>query len=122
MPIRVTVLIRRRADLTREQFLHHWTTKHVAIFSNVKKVQEKVIRYNQFHILKPESNQLATAGFPMADFDAAAEFIVEHLDDLIEVLKDEEYCQTVTADEPNFLDHSSIQVLVGEDHIQYEKA
>ncbi|KAJ6576411.1 EthD domain-containing protein [Mycena vulgaris] len=121
MPIRVTVLIRRRPDLTQEQFLQHWTTEHVQIFSNVKKVQEKVIRYNQFHILKPESDQLAAAGFPVPKYDAAAEFIVEKLDDLMELLQDQEYQQKVTADESNFLDHSSIQVLVGEDHIQYEK-
>ncbi|KAJ3899835.1 EthD domain-containing protein [Lentinula edodes] len=121
MVIRITILIRRKEDLTKEKFLEHWTKEHVKIFSNVKKVQEKVIRYNQFHILKPESDKLSAAGFPVLDFDAAAEFFVAKLDDLMELLRDEEYQQKVTADESNFLDHSSIQVLVGEDHIQYEK-
>ncbi|KAJ7040311.1 hypothetical protein C8F04DRAFT_1083160 [Mycena alexandri] len=121
MSIRVSVLIRRRTDLTQEQFLQYWTTNHVQIFSNVKKVQEKIIRYNQFLILEPESDQLAAVGFPILQYDAAAEFFVERLDDLMELLQDQEFKEKVTADESNFLDHSSIQVLVGEDRVQYER-
>ncbi|KAF9465133.1 hypothetical protein BDZ94DRAFT_1254596 [Collybia nuda] len=121
MTIRVTVLMRRRPDITREEFLKLWTSEHARIFASVKKVQEKIIRYSQYCILTPESERLAAAGLPVPEYDGAAEYHAESLDDIMEMLGDKEYQERVLSDEAKFLDRTSFQVLVGEEKVQHER-
>ncbi|KIM35575.1 hypothetical protein M413DRAFT_32431 [Hebeloma cylindrosporum] len=121
MSIRVTCLIKRRPDLTHEQFSEHWGKKHAEIFTSLKAVKTNIVRYNQFHVLEPQSKASAAAGLPIADFDGAAEFWVESLQDLFALFGDEEYLKKAVPDEANFLDRSSVQILVGEDQTKWVK-
>ncbi|THG98646.1 hypothetical protein EW026_g3585 [Hermanssonia centrifuga] len=121
MAIRVTCLIKRRPDMTQEQFSEHWGKNHARIFTSLKAVKENLVRYNQFHVLESPSSQLAAIGLPIAPYDGAAEFWVDKIEDLLALFGDEEYQQTAIPDEANFLDRSVVQVLVGEDQLKYEK-
>ncbi|KDR82193.1 hypothetical protein GALMADRAFT_58684, partial [Galerina marginata CBS 339.88] len=122
MTIRVTCLIKRRPDLTHEQFSEHWSKKHGEIFTSLKAVKTNIVRYNQFHVLEPQSRALAEAGLPIAEFDGAAEFWVDKLEDLLALFGDGEYLKNAVPDEANFLDRSSVQLLVGEDQTKWERA
>ncbi|CAL1696218.1 unnamed protein product [Somion occarium] len=119
MAIRVVFLIKRRPDLTHEQFSEHWSKNHGRIFTSLKIVKENIIRYNQFHILEQPSEELVKIGLPVAPYDGAAEFTVEKLEDLLALFGDEAYQKNAFPDEDNFLDRNSVQVLVGEDHIKW---
>ena len=88
------------------------STNHGRLFTSVKAVQTNMIRYSQvrapsgvslrdsysasriifqFHVLPAPSAALAAAGMPIAQFDGAAEFWVEKMEDLLAVFSDEEY-------------------------------
>ncbi|CAL1696219.1 unnamed protein product [Somion occarium] len=119
MAIRVVCLIKRRPDLTQEQFSEHWSKNHGRIFTSLKAVKENIIRYNQFHVLEQPSQELAKIGLPVAPYDGAAEFTIEKIEDLLALFGDEEYQKNAIPDEGNFLDRNIVQVLVGEDHVKW---
>ncbi|KAK7694261.1 hypothetical protein QCA50_001441 [Cerrena zonata] len=121
MTIRVTCLIRRQPHLTREEFSERWGKNHAAIFTSLKAVKENLVKYNQFHVLDGPSKELEAIGLPLAPYDGAAEFEVEKLSDLLALFGDEEYLQKAVPDEPNFLDRTSVQVLVGENQTKWQK-
>ncbi|KAF9455456.1 EthD domain-containing protein [Collybia nuda] len=121
MTIRVICLLRRLPGTTHQQFSDHWGKNHAKIFANLKAVKENIVRYNQFHVLPSHSKTLASIGLTVASFDGAAEFYVEKMEDLLAVFGDTEYQQHAIPDEQNFLDRSSVEILVGEDQIKYQK-
>ncbi|KAJ3558502.1 hypothetical protein NM688_g888 [Phlebia brevispora] len=117
MAIRITALVKRRPGMTREEFREHWSNNHARLFTSLKVMQENI-----FHLLSPSSDALEKAGFNIAPYDGAAELWVEKLEDLLAVFGDEDYHKIVVPDEVNFLDRDSIQIMVGEDQVKYEKA
>ncbi|KAF7793158.1 hypothetical protein EIP86_004267 [Pleurotus ostreatoroseus] len=115
-------MFKRRPGMTREEFREYWGTNHARIFTSVNAVKEKIVRYNQFHMLGPQTDALAAAGLPIAPFDGAAEFWVEKVEDLLAVFGDEEFIKTAVPDEVNFMDRNSVQLLVGDDQVKHFKS
>ncbi|THG94670.1 hypothetical protein EW026_g6848 [Hermanssonia centrifuga] len=118
MVIRVIALMKRRPDITLEDFKEHWGTRNAGILTSIQAVREKVVRYNQFHVLTPPSDVLASAGVTIAPYDGMAEMWVDKID-LLELFR-----RGVPKDEANFLPENweSMIALVGEDQPKYESA
>ncbi|TFK39574.1 EthD domain-containing protein [Crucibulum laeve] len=121
MPIRVIGLVKRRPDLTHEQFIDYWSNKHGPLFKSFEIVKQKVILYSQFHVLTPQSNQLAALGVTVPDFDGTSEFIVENIEDFLAILSDPEYLEKGVPDEEHFLDRNATQVLIGDYQVKISK-
>ncbi|CAL1708483.1 unnamed protein product [Somion occarium] len=121
MAIRVSCLLKKRPEMTLEQFSAYWNG-HGNLFTSQKATKDNVIRYNQFRLAPQHSEKLAAAGFPIAPYDGIADVYVDKLEDLFALFADEDVKKNVLPDEANFLDKSQIQaVLVGENNIKWEK-
>ncbi|THG98645.1 hypothetical protein EW026_g3584 [Hermanssonia centrifuga] len=118
MAIRIIGLIKRRPDITLEEFKERWGTRHAGILVSTRAVREKIVRYSQ------PSEALAAAGVPIAPYDGMAEMWVDKIEDLLELFQDEEFQKNVLPDEANFLpeNRENMLVLVGEDQPKYERA
>ncbi|CAL1708482.1 unnamed protein product [Somion occarium] len=121
MAIRVSCFLKKRPDMTLEQFSEHWNG-HGNLFTSQKAMKDNVVRYNQFHLAPQHSETLAAAGFPIAPYDGVADVYVDKIEDVFAIFADEDVQKNVFADEVNFLDKSQIQaILVGEDNVKWEK-
>jgi hypothetical protein len=103
-------LLKRRTDLTRDAFAHHWATVHVDVLVN--KARHK--HYNKRYV---QNRFLLVDGFDDESIDGAAQMIPQSA----EVLRygfqeDPLYRQFVRPDELLFLDVPFCQVLYCERH------
>ncbi|KAI0167462.1 EthD domain-containing protein [Pestalotiopsis sp. NC0098] len=101
--------LKRRPDLTPEQFYTHWETVHGPL---VKPWAQKhgIVGYTQVHCqpalnagaapIGPEANAVS----PLADFDGCALFEVKSFEQMANAFKDEYYLTVIAGDEKNFID------------------
>ncbi|KAG7421647.1 hypothetical protein Forpe1208_v001907 [Fusarium oxysporum f. sp. rapae] len=102
--VRITFLLRKRDDVTHEQF-HNWSEEHPKIWLSVPIVKEKLVRYSQFHA--DEKLGLSATRLPLvAPFDGA-------------VTIDPEYNRIVVPDEEKFLKRAEAVPIVGWDEVKF---
>lgn len=65
--------------------LRSWSVEHPKVWLSVKAVQEKIIKYSQFHIDRAYSDELAKSGLPMAEYDGGAEMWANSKEELMSV-------------------------------------
>ncbi|PSN68072.1 hypothetical protein BS50DRAFT_633704 [Corynespora cassiicola Philippines] len=118
MPTRITILVKKLDTVSVEHFHDYWSKKHPAIFLSVPSAQKLLIKYSQFHISRSLTTSLRTAAHaPVleSEFDGAAEFWVESLDDFGAIFSDPVYLEKVVADENTFIERAMSMILVGEE-------
>ncbi|KAH7311289.1 hypothetical protein B0I35DRAFT_481274 [Stachybotrys elegans] len=82
--VRITILVRKLDNISYEEFHDYWSKKHPDIWLSVPIVQEKIIKYSQFH----GDNSLRAAygsHVPFASYDGAAEMWAASVEDLLEL-------------------------------------
>jgi uncharacterized protein (TIGR02118 family) len=72
--LKISVLLTRRPDLTREEFDAYWTEKHTPLLAAMPATQEVVRRYVQLH-----STDDTVDGIPTAPYDGIAEVWVDDI-------------------------------------------
>ncbi|KAI1268324.1 EthD domain-containing protein [Xylariaceae sp. FL1019] len=100
--------IKRKPELTVEQFYDHWANVHGPL---VKPWAQRfgLIGYTQVH-LKPELNTVAPIGpeskeeSPLAGYDGCAIMEISNFDQFAEAFKDDYYVNQIAADEAKFID------------------
>lgn len=111
--------LRRKPELTREQFQDYWKHQHGPFFqSNANIMRAK--KYVQSHTVDTPLN----AGFQESrgmqpDYDGVAEVWFESEQDLMEALGSNEGQQLGIAllkDENNFIDHSKSSAFIVQEH------
>ncbi|KAK5689193.1 hypothetical protein LTR17_026448 [Elasticomyces elasticus] len=141
MPIRLTILIRKLPSISVEEFNKYWVRQppapysptksthadtsrqsdaHPSTFLSVPIVQEKIIKYQQFHASHPFSAGLKTHGLPVADYDGGAEFWAETYEDMMAVFQDPEYTRIVVPDEKKFLDREKAVMMLGWEEVKWD--
>ncbi|KAK5736812.1 hypothetical protein LTR17_007137 [Elasticomyces elasticus] len=120
MPIRLTILIRKLPSISTEEFNTYWSNAHPSTFLSVPIVQEKLIKYQQFHASHPFSAGLKTHGLPVADYDGGAEFWAETYEDIMAVFQDPEYERIVVPDEKKFLDREKAVMMLGWEEVKWD--
>ncbi|KAK3646002.1 hypothetical protein LTR56_008880 [Elasticomyces elasticus] len=141
MPIRLTILIRKLPSISTEEFNKYWvrpqflatssastlitvtfpvSDSHPSTFLSVPIVQEKLIKYQQFHASHPFSAGLKTHGLPVADYDGGAEFWAETYEDMMAVFQDPEYEKIVVPDEMKFLDREKAVMMLGWEEVKWD--
>ncbi|RAH66135.1 EthD domain-containing protein [Aspergillus aculeatinus CBS 121060] len=115
--IRLTLLLKKRNDITHEEFHHHWTHVHGPLVSAWLR-RHGVIRYVQYHQL-PELRAKATALWEflgadsISDWDGHVQLYVPSLDCIANALNDPFYREVVVPDEEKFISARSCQRTVG---------
>ena len=97
--IKFTILLKRKATLTHEQFVEYHKAKHAPLFSAVPAVQTHVRRYVQQHALPVE-----LPGLPPARYDGITELWFDDVPAIAAVFGDAEYLARIRPDEEQFLD------------------
>ncbi|KAJ7030366.1 hypothetical protein B0H16DRAFT_1512346 [Mycena metata] len=110
--VRLAVLLRRKPDLSSEEFHEYWAGPHRALFSSLKIVQSNLTKYEQAHMNDNIFQQTAGAmGAPPSQWDGVAIFEGESYAKIFEIFQNEEYLTKVIPDEANFFIRDQSQVL-----------
>ncbi len=126
--IKVIGLIRRKAGLSREEFLRHWKDVHGPLVMSIPELARHIRKYVQVHAVTiPElqaRERYQQASLPM-EYDGAVEMWFDDAAEMQQafgVLADPVICRRLREDEDSFIDNSnSLSVMVGEDFTIYER-
>ncbi|PNP47951.1 hypothetical protein TGAM01_v206165 [Trichoderma gamsii] len=99
--------IRRRPDLTEEQFYDYWRNVHAPKIAYWSK-KHGIIGYTQIHTSSALRQPLTATPLPLAvmDFDGAVIWEIPSLEHFFNAFNDPYYLNVIAPDEDNFLDKS----------------
>ena len=97
--IKFTILLRKREDLTQNEFVEYHKTKHAPLFKSLPEVQQYVRRYVQGHTLP-----VALPGMPPPAYDGTTELWFDDVDSIAKVFAAPRYLELIRPDEEKFLD------------------
>ena len=106
--LKLTILLRRRPDLTHEQFVSYHRNNHAPLFTSLPEVKEHVRRYVQCHATGEK-----LAGLPDNSIDGATELWFDDLAGLVGVFESPDYVAKIRPDEEAFLDLHACEFLLG---------
>ena len=105
--IKFTILLRKRADLSHDEFVTYHKTKHAPLFISPPEVQQHVRRYVQCHTLP-----IALPGMPPPTYDGITELWFDTIEAIGLVFSSSQYMALIRPDEANFLDLAGCGLLV----------
>jgi uncharacterized protein (TIGR02118 family) len=111
MAVKFVVFMKRRAGMTREEFVDYHRTRHAETFMADPTIRRLCRKYVQSHPVPS-----GTEGIPDSPFDAIAEVWFDTLDDLREAFSSATYMAKVRPDEQRFMDLEHSVDLVTEEH------
>ena len=81
-----------------------------------------LLKYSQYHIDASLTGgvRAATGGSPVIEYNGAAEFWVDRLEDFGAIFQDPHYLEVVVPDEQKFIQREAGVILVGEDHVKWD--
>ncbi|KAL1732352.1 hypothetical protein EV714DRAFT_235538 [Schizophyllum commune] len=110
--VRLVYLLKRRKDMTHEEFTNCWLNDHSKVFVNSRVAHQYTLRYEQIHVspatLKAWSEKY---GIPARTYDGVALLEADSFEDLQKVLDSTEYKTHIGPDEHNFIDHENSQMI-----------
>ncbi|TRM64207.1 EthD domain-containing protein [Schizophyllum amplum] len=120
--VRFAILVKRRKDMSYEEFADYWLNHHAKVFMGTRIVHKSLLRYEQMHT----SAQTAKAwnelnGIPITEYDGIAMFEADSFQDIQDMWASDEYKAIIAPDELKFADLENSQVIplqfwVGFDH------
>ncbi|TDN40284.1 EthD family reductase [Hymenobacter sp. UV11] len=110
--VKFTILLRKRPEMTHEEFVQYHRTKHAPLFMSVPAVQQHVRRYVQGHTIP-----LVLPGMPPFAYDGTTELWFDTHEDIAKVFGDEEYLRLIRPDEMKFLDLHGCGFLLLAEHV-----
>jgi hypothetical protein len=66
-------------------FTCSWRTSHPKVWLNVPIVQEKLVKYSQFHVNEHVSASLRSHGLPVAGYDGGVDMYGKSVEDIMAV-------------------------------------
>ena len=97
--IKFTILLRKRQDMSHEDFVEYHKTNHAPLFMSLPEVQQYVRRYVQGHTLPAE-----LPGLPPPAYDGTTELWFDSVEDIAKVFTAPNYMAQIRPDEEKFLD------------------
>ena len=118
--IKLVFCLRRRADLSREEFQKYWLEEHGPFFQqNAGTMRSK--KYVQSHTLNTPMNDAFRESRGMrAEYDGVAEVWFESEADVMEAMSTPEGQKLAGAlleDESTFIDHTNSSAFLVEEHV-----
>ncbi len=109
--IKMTILLRRKAEMSHEEFVAYHRNQHAPLFRSLAEVKQHVRRYVQCH-----ATGEALAGLPDNHIDGSTELWFDDLAGIAGVFQSPNYISTIRPDEEKFLDLHACEFLVGTEH------
>lgn len=117
--IKLVYCIRRRGDVSREEFFRYWLENHGALFTGVARTL-RGRRYVQSHATEPEATEALSKSRGMGEpFDGITEVWWDSLEDLMQAMdtpEGREAARQLETDEANFVDFSQSRLMLTEEH------
>jgi uncharacterized protein (TIGR02118 family) len=110
--LKVDILIRRRPDLTHEEFVKHWRDIHAQLFSSQPVVKQHVRRYVQSRTVPNPP-----AGTAIADYDGIAQLWFDDMNGFHSVFSSQNYRDVIRIDEQKFTDPKRVEFLFSEETV-----
>ncbi|KAL1740265.1 hypothetical protein HDZ31DRAFT_68104 [Schizophyllum fasciatum] len=109
--IRAAYLLRRRADLTPEEFAAYWREHHWELFKGTA-VCAQFLRYEQMYTASSTAKAWTQLfGVPVVDFDGIGLFEADSFEALHEALASDEYKTVLLPNELKFIDRERSQII-----------
>ena len=117
--IKLVYCVRRRADVSREEFFRYWLENHGALFTGVARTL-RGRRYVQSHATELEATEKLDGGRGMGEpFDGITEVWWDSLEDLMQAMDTpagRDAAQQLQTDEAKFVDFSQSRMMLTEEH------
>ena len=81
----LTILIKKLDKLSFTDFHTYWSTSHPKIWLSVPIVQQKVIKYSQFHVDHGTTRSLEAHGLSFVDYDGGVNIWTNSVEDMMAV-------------------------------------
>jgi uncharacterized protein (TIGR02118 family) len=108
--LKVDTLMRRRPDLTHDQFTAYWRDVHAQLFSSQPVVKQYVRRYVQSRTIANPPRSVA-----LADFDGIAQMWFDDMDGFHGVFSSQNYRDVIRVDLQKFTDGTRSEFLFSEE-------
>ncbi|KAF8079269.1 hypothetical protein FPV67DRAFT_1444426 [Lyophyllum atratum] len=109
--VRVVIFLKKRPDLTKEEFSRYWSGPHGDLFKSLEIVKKNVIKYEQAHTNDKYISAPQAMGLTAPEWDGLVILEGESYEKLFEVFQSDEYLSIVAPDEAHFLDRAKCQIL-----------
>jgi len=109
--IKLIVAVKRRADVSIEQFHEHWRTAHAGLVNENPATRRYVRRYVQCHTVAAEYARGEVA------FDGTAELWFDSIEDKDAFFSDPDYVRQIQPDEGRFADMARTVGFVTEEEV-----
>ena len=105
--IKFTILLRRRQDMSHEEFVAYHKNKHAPLFSSLPEVKQNVRKYVQCHNIP-----FTMPGLPPIIYDGITELWFDDADKIGDVFGAKSYMELIRPDEEMFLDLHGCSFLI----------
>ena len=109
--IKMTILLRRKPEMSHEQFVAYHRNNHAPLFCSLPEVKQHVRRYVQCH-----STGEQFPGMPDYRIDGSTELWFDNVAGAVAVFTSPDYMATIRPDEEKFLDLASCEIFFGLEH------
>ena len=109
--LKITILLRRKAEITHDEFVAHHRDTHAPLFCALPEVRQNVRRYVQCH-----STGDQFPGMPNFGIDGSTELWFDDLAGVAAVFTAPDYLATIRPDEENFLNLPGCEIFLGTEH------
>ena len=113
--IKMSVFIKKRADITREQFSEYWEKKHWPLVAAIPEAKQFTKRYVQQH-----NTGQVPPGVTAAPYDGISEVWFESIEDLRKLVSTDAWRDIVQKDNLEFLDPSKTIVMFSEEKVYWQ--
>ncbi len=109
--IKMTILLRRKPELTHDEFIAYHRDRHAPLFSALDEVKQYVRRYVQCHATGD-----LLPGLPDNHIDGSTELWFDDIAGIAGVFQSPNYLATIRPDEEKFLDLHACEFLLGSEN------
>jgi len=109
--IRVVSFVKKKDDLSQEEFHRYWLEEHSKVFSSIAIAKRNLLKYEQMHKDHHVCKALDSLGFLPPHWDGLALFEAESFEKFFAIFEDEEYKKIVVPDELKFIDRPKCTLL-----------
>lgn len=119
MMIALIVAAKRRADLTREEFVDHWLNRHAPLVLSVPEFAKYLKRYVLHPYAEDGKGETLVLGLE-SDYDGVGELWFESHAAMVAAFNEPRYLEIIRPDEDRFLDRNGCMSFVTTPTIQKE--
>ncbi|KAJ7364155.1 hypothetical protein DFH08DRAFT_267430 [Mycena albidolilacea] len=109
--VRVAILLKRKATLSREEFRRYWIETHGPLVNSLDVIKTNLLKIEQAHVNESVIAHLTQMPFGPSEWDGIAIFEAESYAKIFEVFQNEEYQKKIIPDNDVFLDAKGCQLL-----------